>query len=577
MTAHIDTPSGIAAGSIELIDAPLISPNPQNPRKHFDEASLQELADSMKPVGHNTVPVLVRPVGHWYCKPWRESRADGFAEVWRVTDRRIPETDANAGLLLQAPAFGTLEEAERNLPRYELVYGERRWRACVLAGYPVLAMVREMSDQDSLEAAVIENLQRQDISAMEEAQGFQALIDRGGYTADTLAEKLGKSRSHVFARLRLLKLHPKVQEALAAGDVEASVADLIAKFPTAIQSEALKELQTHWMAKQHGVLSFRQAKAVLEEYWPKLKTAPWKPKQEAKLPGGPCAECPKNSINMPDLASSPGVCTDRHCFADKVSALCDILASELEAKGAKIVPADEAAKLFRHGDHIGYGSDYELATEKVWDAKDYDAEDDKDPPSWQALLKDTDVPILSAIAPSGKVVKVVEVKAARAALVAKGVIKAVRGGQEASPEEKRKLREKNRRDRFVHEKVAKKCIESLTEAHADERFSFAVACLLKRSYRGAKFLREKHQIECQDLGELYRSLQRLPTLDVAEVLIVNECMQGPNEWNGYELSADKFPGALGVDVKAVTKKAEKEYETEAKAKKTKAKPQSEED
>lgn len=569
MTAHIDTPSGIAAGSIELIDAPLISPNPQNPRKHFDEAALQELADSMKPVGHNTVPVLVRPVGHWYCKPWRESRADGFVEVWRVTDRRIPETDANAGLLLQAPAFGTLEEAERNLPRYELVYGERRWRACVLAGYPVLAMVREMSDQESLEAAVIENLQRQDISAMEEAQGFQALIERGGYTADTLAEKLGKSRSHVFARLRLLKLHPKVQEALAAGDVEASVADLIAKFPTEIQAEALKELQTHWMAKQHGVLSFRQAKAVLEEYWPKLKTAPWKPKQEAKLPGGPCAQCPKNSDNMPDLATSPGVCTDRHCFTNKVSALREILAAELEAKGAKTVPAEEAAKLFKYGDEPGYDSGYTLASEPVWDVNIGD-DDEKDPPSWQALLKDTDVPVLSAVAPSGKVVKVVDVKAARAALVEKGVIKAVRGGQEASPEEKRKLREKNRRDRFVHEKVAKKCIESLTEAHADERFCFAVACLLERSYRGAKFLREKHQIECQNLGELYRSLQRLSTHDVVELLMTEKASAGPGEWCGFALSEDKVPGALGVDVKAVTKQAEKDYKAET-AEKAKAK------
>ena len=137
-----------------------IVPNPFQPRSEFDDAGIASLADSIEQVGV-LQPILVRPDG------------DGA---------------------------------------YQLIAGERRWRAAQQAGLTVIpAIVREVRDVSALEHAVIENLHRQDLNALEEAAAYQQLIDDFGFTQQQLAQRIGKSRPSVANTLRLLNLPPAIQ------------------------------------------------------------------------------------------------------------------------------------------------------------------------------------------------------------------------------------------------------------------------------------------------------------------------------------------------------------------------------
>ena len=147
-----------------------ISPNPRQPRQIFDEESLAELAASIKIVGL-LQPVVVRKTGGG---------------------------------------------------SYQVVMGERRWRACELAGLDVVpAIVRETSDADLLRDALIENLHRQQLNPLEEAAAYQQLLDDFGATHEELARRIGRSRPHITNTIRLLNLPPSVQRRVAAGVLSA--------------------------------------------------------------------------------------------------------------------------------------------------------------------------------------------------------------------------------------------------------------------------------------------------------------------------------------------------------------------
>ena len=103
---------------------------------------------------------------------------------------------------------------------YEVVVGERRWRAAVLAGLETIpALVRDFSDTSAMELALIENLQREDLNPMEEATAYRRLIDEFQFTQETIAERVGRERTHVAHCLRLLGLGPEVQEAIRRGEL----------------------------------------------------------------------------------------------------------------------------------------------------------------------------------------------------------------------------------------------------------------------------------------------------------------------------------------------------------------------
>lgn len=156
-----------------------IIPNKDQPRKTFDEGALQELADSI--IQHGVLqPLLVRPL----------------------------------------PSGG-----------YQLVAGERRWRASRIAGLKeVPVVIKELSDVETMEIAIIENLQREDLNPIEEAEGLQALIDRCGFTQEDVAVSVGKSRPAIANALRLLKLPPEVRDMTRNGDISAGHARALLAF-----------------------------------------------------------------------------------------------------------------------------------------------------------------------------------------------------------------------------------------------------------------------------------------------------------------------------------------------------------
>ncbi|NUT00658.1 MAG: ParB/RepB/Spo0J family partition protein [Sphingomonas sp.] len=177
-------PSGesapLRAGGVREIEIGRIRPNPEQPRVQFREEAIDELADSIAERGV-LQPILLRPHG------------DGG---------------------------------------FEIVAGERRWRAAQRARlHTIPALVREIDDSTAAEIALIENVQREDLNAIEEAEGYRQLIERHGHTQDNVAKLVHKSRSHVANLLRLLDLPDFVRQSLLRGDISMGHARAVAAAP----------------------------------------------------------------------------------------------------------------------------------------------------------------------------------------------------------------------------------------------------------------------------------------------------------------------------------------------------------
>lgn len=196
--------TGATPGEVKNIPLAAISPNPHQPRKEFDPAALEDLASSIKSQGV-LQPILVRPL------------------------------EAQPGT-------------------FELVAGERRLRASKLAGLTEIpALVRALDDRESLAIALIENLQREDLNAMEEAEGYRQLLDQFFVTQEDLARQIGKSRPTLANALRLLQLPAEVQEDVRRGKLSAGHARALLAVG---DPEAAEGLRRRILAKN---LTVRQA------------------------------------------------------------------------------------------------------------------------------------------------------------------------------------------------------------------------------------------------------------------------------------------------------------------------------
>jgi ParB family chromosome partitioning protein len=144
------------------------------------------------------------------------------------------DSDALEGLRSSIAAFGVLVPilVRKRGDRYELIAGERRWRAAAAAGLRTMpAIVRDAEDQQSLELAMVENLQREDLDALEEAMGYQHLIDDYGYTQERVAERVGRARPSVANALRLLVLAEPIQALIRARALSPGHAKALLAFP----------------------------------------------------------------------------------------------------------------------------------------------------------------------------------------------------------------------------------------------------------------------------------------------------------------------------------------------------------
>lgn len=369
--------------TFDMLAVASIVPSLTNPRKTFDQVKLQELADSIKARGVHQ-PVLVRP----------------------LPATRLEDT------------FYLRDSPKAPLPTFELVAGERRLLACKLAGVETIpAMIKAMTDGEVLECQLIENLQRDDLAPMEEAEGYQALIESTGIAKEDIGARIGRSRTYVYGRLKLLDLCPTARESMRNGDIDASRALVIARIPDeGLQVKALKEATRKSydgsVPSYRSFLQWAQNNVML-----RLSDARFKITDASLVPAaGSCKDCHKRTGANPDLFSdvaSADVCTDPTCYQGKVEAHDAAMIAQAQQNGQRVIIGKEAKKI--------WGSEYgQLDGFTRLDKPDYRVDHKK--PLSKVLGKDAPVPTLIVHPSSGELVAVVATDELDKALKAKGLI-----------------------------------------------------------------------------------------------------------------------------------------------------------
>jgi len=346
------------------------TPVQERRRTHYDAAALKDLAANIKAV-QVIEPIIVRPkIGH------------------------------------------------KDTERFEIVAGERRWRASREAGLDTIpAIVRTLDDSQVLEIQLVENLHREGLHALEEAEGYEILMQQHHYDIEQLCAKVGRSRAYVYARLKLLALDKKSREAFYAGKLTAATALLIARIPVpALQQDALKAITATWNGEP---LPFKDAQRhVQDRYMTRLKDAPFDAKTTDLVPGaGPCSTCPKLTGNQPELfgdIKNADVCTDPVCYAAKRAAWGERLRAQAEAEGRTVLSGKDAKRIAPYGVNSNLQGGYVSLDQQCY-------EDQKGRTYRQLLGKEFKSETLIADPESGRVVEVIKLSEHSDALKTKGV------------------------------------------------------------------------------------------------------------------------------------------------------------
>jgi ParB/RepB/Spo0J family partition protein len=385
-----------SASRLQPVLTASLHPSPTNPRKTFAGDAWDAFVENVRAVGIMQ-PILVRP--------------------W-------PEGQPVSGVY----ALG--------VPLYEIVAGERRYRAAIACELDMVpALIRDLTTAEVVRLQMVENLQREDLHPLEEAEGYALMVREHGFTADSLAAEIGKSRAYIYGRMKLLDARDEVKAAMRSGELAMSIGELIARIPSpALQVHAMNEVlrgeMTHRTASHH----------IQGLYMLALKSAPF-PRDDANLvpAAGTCAACPKRTGNAQDLfadVSGTDVCTDPECYRDKRVANMRREQAKAEAAGAKVVSGDEAKKILPYGaDNYVTGS-FEKATALAYEMPRKDGEYQK----IGDIAKAAGVqPVLVADEKSGKLVKVYDKKAIKAAIKAEG------GDAVLDPSDKERQKERERK------------------------------------------------------------------------------------------------------------------------------------
>lgn len=407
------------AVEFQQLNPSTIAESPLNPRKEFAKAALDELTTSVTERGV-LEPLLVRPAGK------------GF----------------------------------------EVIAGARRLRAAKAAGLKLVpCMVREATDAELLELALLENVVRADINALEEGEAYAKLVEEHSYTADSIAEKTGKSRTVIYSRMKLAQLQGRARELVLEHGLNASIGELLSRLPTlAAQEEAVEKLEEEFgyglredrfsvdAPLDWSKLSYREAKQLLdEELKLEVKDAPFDTKDTTLFSvAGSCLSCPKRTSQ--DKALFPDVkadtCLDSACWATKRGAALQRLQAELADKGKKLVKGGE--KLFNQHqpEQLTYGAreKYSLPTDEVAGKRLKDVLDKEQLESVSVV----------AVGPDGTPHTLVD-KAAAAELLAKkapAVAKELKPRAAAKPYDYA-AENKKRQQQFVAEKAAEKALLQL--------------------------------------------------------------------------------------------------------------------
>lgn len=339
-------------------------------RAHYDAAALKELAQNIKAV-QVIEPIIVRP-----------------------------------------------KAGSQDSERFEIVAGERRWRASREAGLQdIPAIVRTLDDGEVLEIQLVENLHREGLHELEEAEGYEILMQQHHYDIEQLCAKVGRGRAYVYARLRLLALDKKSREAFYTGKLTAATALLLARIPVpALQHEALKAITATWNGQP---LPYKDAQRHIQDrYMTRLKDAPFDAKATDLVPcAGPCSACPKLTGNQPELfgdIKSADVCTDPVCYAAKRAAWGERLQAEAKAQGRTVLTGKEAKRIAPYGVNSNLQGGYVSLDQRCY-------EDSKGRTYRQLLGKEFKSDTLITDPESGRVIDVIKLSEHGEALKIKGV------------------------------------------------------------------------------------------------------------------------------------------------------------
>ena len=247
--------------NITMVALANVQPSNYNPRKNFDEESLSELAESIRQQG------LLQPVG---VRPVAEDR-------------------------------------------FEIVFGERRYRASLMAGLEEIpAIVMEISDETAEEMAVTENLQRKDVTPIEEANAYQRLIDSGRYDVQALVTQFGKNEKYIRTRLKFVSLIPEIARLLEQDEITISVASEICRYGEEIQREVYEKHLCESVQQYNswrGMKATEVARSIERQYTTDL--------QRYAFDKTLCLSCPHNTNNMMLFCEGGcGNCANRTCLAE---------------------------------------------------------------------------------------------------------------------------------------------------------------------------------------------------------------------------------------------------------------------
>ena len=455
---------------------------------------------------------------------------------------------------------------------FELVFGHRRVRAARLAELDEIpAVVRKMSDEEVVEAQIVENAQREDVDPLDEAEAYEQLHKKFGHTAEQIAAKVGKSKSHVYGRMKLTELCPAGRKAYREGKFGgAEVALLVARIPDRkVQEQAVaaivEKAREEW-SEDRSVsvvpLSLRGAQALVRsKFMLKLAEAPFDITDatlDAKA--GACGGCPKRTGNamplFPELnaKADKDLCTDPACWGRKSGAAWKAKAEEAEKKGLRVLTDAEAARVFDlvSPERLRYNSSYVRPGDRPTDDKRTYAQIEKalgDKAPARVLVRD----------PSGRAVELIPASIKQAAETPAQKKRAAEEREQQAKEKAKSTRDREI-DQLAEVLALQEIVARLKDPDPGLLRAFLRLAVLEALSWGAVGTRAGADLRWPELvkdGEI----------DTAKVaaLALDE-----GTWRGLLAEAILDPlsketlEAFGLDMKALRKQAVEELKAEAK-------------
>lgn len=467
--------------------------------------------------------------------PLEQLTASRFQPKGRAPDVDLVESVRQHGVVTPGLARPTPDGPTS----YEVVFGHCRWAAAAAA--ELLSMpfvVRELDDCTALELMLVENLRRSDLHPMDEAEGYHQLHEEHGQAVEQIADRVGKSKAYVYARLKLLALQTEGRDAFRAGDLDASVA--------------------LYLAHRDGEkVSAREAAGILQrQFMLQLGEAPFDTADAGLVPAaGACTVCEKRTGNQRELfadVASADVCTDPVCYRTKVDALWTIRS---KAKGAKVLPARDAEQLWPHGYFTGRG-EWRRLSDICYEVPGHK--------SWKELLGKK-VEVTLARDPDGGVHELVRQVDAWSALVDLGLVKKERPASSSSSKSKAPPEPKKSPARQLAEKVTAAAAVSIVDAAELGRLDKPVMLLLANEaleQLGGYSVAERRGLKVDALTKSMAKMSLHQLFGVlVEAIIGFHSTSLDDKVEKHVVDACK---AFGVDLKAIEKKAKAELDAAAK-------------